>query len=75
MKGRLGDLKFPSHRLLGKLPEGDGGCSCHVEGIDLMGHGNEHRVVASANRRFSQAIPLGAQHDSQAIGPSKPRIA
>ena len=51
--------------LFAQLPERNGAGGGNVEGIDLVGHGDAHRVIAGGNGGVGKAITLGAQHDGQ----------
>ena len=51
--------------LFAQLPERNGAGGGNVEGIDPVGHGDAHRVIAGGNGGVGKAITLGAQHDGQ----------
>ena len=51
--------------LFAQLPERNGAGGGYVEGIDPVGHGDAHRVIAGGDGGVGKAITLGAQHDGQ----------
>ena len=51
--------------LFAQLPERNGAGGGNVEGIDPVGHGDAHRVIAGGDGGVGKAIALGAQHDGQ----------
>ena len=46
-------LSFCRACSLGELPERDAGSNRRVERVDVVEHGNAHRVVAGVNRRIA----------------------
>ena len=49
--------------LFAQLPERNGAGGGNVEGIDPVGHGDAHRVIAGGDGGVGKALTLGAQHD------------
>ena len=59
----VGPFRRSSDRRNHKLPKRDCACCGDVQGIYLVIHGNLHRVIASCDGAFRQAVAFRAQYE------------
>ena len=54
-----------------QLPEGNGACRGHVQGVDIVRHGYLHRVVARVDRGLRQALAFSSEDDRELLAGAK----